>query len=82
MQQPEDLRHFEDVPLVLEARVPCQALSIRDLMSMEPGSVVRTTRAAGESVDITVSDQNVAQGELIVIENRLAIRLSDLTEKK
>ena len=82
MNNGDDIRHFEDVPLLLEARVPCEALSIATLLALEPGQVVRTKRAAGDSVDVSVSDQCVATAELIVIENRLAIRVSDFSEKK
>ena len=82
MQSTDDVRHFEDVPLLLEARVPCEYMSIASLMSLAPGAIIRTPRAAGESVDINVSDQSVAVAELIVVENRLAVRLSDFTEKK
>jgi flagellar motor switch protein FliN len=82
MQTAEDIRHFEDVPLLLEARVPCESLAIGSLMALAPGMIVHTSRAAGESVDVSVSDQSVASAELIVIENRLAVRLSDFSEKK
>ena len=82
MQNADDIRQFEDVPLMLGARVPCDSLSIGSLMSLEPGMVIRTPRAAGESVDVSVSDQSIGLAELIVIENRLAVRISDFTEKK
>jgi flagellar motor switch/type III secretory pathway protein FliN len=82
VQPTDDLRLVEDLPLLLDARIPCNPMSIRALSSMEPGTIITTSRAAGESVDISVSDQSIGWAELIVIENRLAIRLSDLTEKK
>ena len=82
MSPADDIRHFEDVPLMVEVRVPCETLSISALLALEPGTVVRTKRAAGESVDISVSDQCIASAELVVIENTLAIRLSDFSEKK
>ena len=78
----DEVRPFEDVPLTLEARVICEPLSISTLLSLEPGTLVRTRRAAGDSVDVSVSDQCIGSAELIVIENRLAIRISDFSEKK
>jgi flagellar motor switch/type III secretory pathway protein FliN len=78
----DEIRFFEDVPLMLQARIPGEALSIETLMSLSPGTIIHTFRAAGENVDISVSDQPLAAAELIVIENRLAVRLSDFTEKK
>ncbi|HYO84252.1 MAG TPA: FliM/FliN family flagellar motor switch protein [Bryobacteraceae bacterium] len=73
---------FGEVPIQVSARVPCGRLPVSELLAMEPGSIVFTERAAGDSVDILVADQVVAQAELIVIENRFAVRLSDFTERK
>jgi flagellar motor switch protein FliN/FliY len=77
-----ELRLFGDVPLQLSARVPCGRVPVSELLAIEPGSVLMTERAAGDSVDVVVSEQVVAQGELIVIDNRFAVRLSDFTERK
>ncbi len=77
----EGLAHLSDVPLVLEARIPCVRLTVEQVLALESGSVVVTNRAAGESVDISVSGQELTQGELMVIDNMLAARLSDFGEK-
>jgi flagellar motor switch protein FliN len=78
----ESVHHLHDIPLALEARVPCRDLSISELLALEPGTIVCTARAAGDSVDVSVGDQCIGSAELIVIENRLAIRLSDFSERK
>jgi flagellar motor switch protein FliN/FliY len=77
----EELAHLSDVPLLLEARIPCVRLTVEQILALDAGSVVVTERAAGESVEVIVSGQPVAQGELIVIDNTLAARLSDFGEK-
>jgi flagellar motor switch protein FliN/FliY len=77
----DELAHLNDVPLFLTATIPCDHLTVRELLALEPGSIVSTDRAAGESVDISVGGHTVAVGELIVIENSLAARLSDFGEK-
>lgn len=75
------LAHLSDVPLLLEARIPCVKMTVEEILALDGGTVIRTARAAGESVDISVSGQLVSQGELIVIDNMLAARLSDFGEK-
>ncbi|MBC7928813.1 MAG: FliM/FliN family flagellar motor switch protein [Bryobacteraceae bacterium] len=77
----EELAHLANVPLRLEATVPCTRLTVGEILALTEGSVVTTDRAAGESVDFHVSGQLIAQGELIVIDNSLAARLSDFGEK-
>jgi flagellar motor switch protein FliN len=76
-----ELAHLADVQLLLEARIPCVRMTVEEVLALETGSVIRTARAAGESVDVSVSGQSIAQGELIVIDNMLAARLSDFGEK-
>jgi flagellar motor switch protein FliN len=76
-----ELGHLSNVPLLLEARIPCVKMTVEEILALESGTVIRTGRAAGESVDVSVSGQPVSQGELIVIENMLAARLSDFGEK-
>lgn len=76
-----ELAHLSDVPLLLEARIPCSPLSVGQILALEEGAVVTTNRAAGESVDISIGGKIIAQGELIVIDNTLAARLSDFGEK-
>ncbi|MDZ4796856.1 MAG: FliM/FliN family flagellar motor switch protein [Bryobacteraceae bacterium] len=77
----QELAHLSNVPLLLEARIPCVKLTVEEILGLEAGTVLRTCRAAGESVDVSVSGQPISQGELIVIDNMLAARLSDFGEK-
>ncbi len=70
----------EDIPLQIRALIPCSSLTIGELLSLDAGAIIRTSRAAGDNVDILVSRHNVAQAELIVIENTLAVRLSEMPE--
>jgi flagellar motor switch protein FliN len=68
------------IPLVLRAMLPCRQLTIGDLLALEKGAVIETTRPAGDNVDVAISDRTVAQAELIVINSTLTIRLSEFTE--
>lgn len=77
----EELAHLHDVPLLLQATVPCLSMTVADLLTLDAGSILSTDRAAGESVDINVGGKPLGQGELIVIENILAARLSDFGER-
>jgi flagellar motor switch protein FliN len=72
---------LKDIPLKVEAQIRCFNLSLEDLIGLAPGSIIKSRRAAGDSVDIRVVGQLVCQGEVIVIDNRLAVRLSDFEER-
>ena len=74
------MQQLDDIPLVLRAVLPCRDLTIAELLALDEGTVVRTTRAAGDNVDLRVADKRIADVELIVIENRLALRISEFSE--
>jgi flagellar motor switch protein FliN/FliY len=73
-------QHLDDIPLVLQAVLPCRDLTIGDLLALDTGTVVRTARAAGENVNLLIGGKLIADVELIVIENRLALRISEFSE--
>lgn len=72
---------MSDVPLPIEAQIRCLSLTLEQMFQMEPGMLIKSRRAAGDSVDIRVGGHMVCQGEIIVIDNRLAVRLSDFEER-
>jgi flagellar motor switch protein FliN/FliY len=73
-----ELKHLGDIRFILEATLECCAMTVDELLGLHPGSVIRTRSAAGDNVDVRVGGELIGQGEIIVVENRLAVRLSDL----
>jgi len=55
--------------------------SIRDILSLGPGSVLELDRLAGESVDIMVNNRLVAKGEIVVIGENFGVRITELIQK-
>ena len=74
------MRQLDDIPLVLRAVLPCRNLTIGELLALDVGTVVRTARAAGDNVDLCVGGKHIADVEFIVIENTLALRISEFSE--
>jgi flagellar motor switch/type III secretory pathway protein FliN len=68
------------IPLQLRAILPCRRLTVGDVLALEAGAILPTGRAAGDNVDVHISDQSIAQAELIVTNNTLAVRISEFTE--
>ncbi len=67
---------IENVPVNLTIEVGRATLKIRDLMRLTQGSVVELDRLAGEPLDILVNDTVVAQGEVVLVNDRYGIRLT------
>lgn len=67
-----------DVPVTLAMEVGRTHISIRNLLQLNQGSVVELDRAAGEPLDVFVNSTLVAHGEVVVINEKFGIRLTDV----
>ncbi len=67
-----------DVPVTLSMEVGRTRLPIRSLLQLNQGSVVELDRAAGEPLDVFVNGTLVAHGEVVVVNEKFGIRLTDV----
>jgi flagellar motor switch protein FliN/FliY len=67
-----------DVPVTLSMEVGRTRIPIRNLLQLNQGSVVELDRAAGEPLDVYVNGTLVAHGEVVVVNDKFGIRLTDV----
>ncbi len=67
-----------DIPLRLSMEVGNTKISIRKLLQLNKGSIVELTRTAGEPLDVLVNGTLVAQGEVVVVNDKFGVRLLDV----
>ena len=67
-----------DVPVTLSLVVGHARIPIRNLLQLNQGSVVELDRAAGEPLDVFVNGTLVAHGEVVVVNEKFGIRLTDV----
>jgi flagellar motor switch protein FliN/FliY len=67
-----------DVPLSLTVELGRTKKTIREILSLGPGSVVELEKLAGETVDILVGGKLIAKGEVVVIDENFAVRITDI----
>jgi flagellar motor switch protein FliN/FliY len=67
-----------DVPVTLSLEVGRSRLPIRSLLQLNQGSVVELERAAGDPLDVFVNGTLVAHGEVVVVNEKFGIRLTDV----
>jgi flagellar motor switch protein FliN/FliY len=78
---PDPLRehaHLADIPLRMEALLDRVTMNMRAVASLQKGSVLTLTRSAGDNVDLWVGGVKLASGEIVVIEDTLGVRITDL----
>lgn len=67
-----------DIPVRLSMEVGNTNITIRKLLQLSKGSVVELTRTAGEPLDVMVNGTLVAQGEVVVVNDKFGVRLLDV----
>lgn len=73
-----NLESILDVPVTLAMEVGRTQISIRNLLQLNQGSVVELDRAAGDPLDVFVNGTLVAHGEVVVVNEKFGIRLTDV----
>ncbi len=67
---------LQNIPVTLSVEVGRATIKIRDLMRLTQGSVVELDRIAGEPLNLLVNNTVVAQGEVVLVNERYGIRLT------
>jgi flagellar motor switch protein FliN/FliY len=67
-----------DVPVTLSIEVGRTRIPIRNLLQLNQGSVVELERAAGEPLDVYINGTLIAHGEVVVVNEKFGIRLTDV----
>lgn len=73
-----DLDVLLDIPVTLALEIGRAKVSIRNLLSYTQGSVIEMDRLAGEPLDLLVNGTLIAHGEVVVINDKFGVRLTDV----
>ncbi len=66
-----------DVPLPIEVELDRKVLSVRGILALNAGSVLKLSRSAGENIDIRIGGSLVGFGEIVILEDSTGVRITD-----
>jgi flagellar motor switch protein FliN len=69
---------FLDLPLPLSVELGRTQITIREILDLAPSSIVKLSRSTGEGVDIRAGNRSLLRGEIVVIEDRAGVRVSEI----
>ena len=81
-EEPQNLDMILDLPLEVSVRLGQTRILIRELLQLDKNSVLELDQGADEALDIVVNDSVLARGEVVDIEGRLGIRITDIVSRK
>jgi flagellar motor switch protein FliN/FliY len=70
-----------DVPLKVSVELGRTKMLVNDLLQLGQGSVIELDKIAGEPMEILVNDKLVAMGEVVVVNERFGVRLTDVASQ-
>lgn len=73
-----DLELLNNIPVSISVEVGRASLKIKDLMRLSQGAVIELERLAGEPLDLLVNNTLVAQGEVVLVNDRYGVRLTSV----
>jgi len=76
--QEMNLNLILEVMVTLSLEVGRVQMSVRDLLQLAPGAIVELNRLANEPLDVLVNGVRIARGELVVVDEKFGIRLTDV----
>jgi flagellar motor switch protein FliN/FliY len=82
---PGDQRSIDfllDVPLALTVELGRTKMIVNDLLQLGQGSVVELTKIVGEPLEVMVNEKLIAGGEVVVLNDKFAVRLTDIISPK
>jgi flagellar motor switch protein FliN/FliY len=77
----EEISHWANVPVYVDIELDRKIMTARAILALEPGSVVKLPRSAGENIDILVGGSLIGSGEIVIIEETVGIRITDFVEE-
>ena len=74
------LKAVYDIPVQVSAVLGKARMPVSELLQLKRGAVVELDRKVGESVEIYVNDRLVARGEVVVVEDRLGVTMTEILQ--
>jgi flagellar motor switch protein FliN/FliY len=73
-----DLEAVFDVPVQVSAVLGRTRMEVGDLLNLAPGAVLELDRRVGEAIDIYVNNRLVARGEVVLVEEKLGVTMTEI----
>ncbi len=77
----EEIGHLADVPVSVDVELARRIMSVREILALAQGSIIKMPRSAGENIDILIGGARLGSGEIVIIEEAVGVRITDFSEE-
>ena len=78
----EQISHLADLPVTVDIELDRRVMTMREVLELGAGSVIKMSRSAGENIDVMVGGALVGTGEIVIIEDTVGIRITDFSSEE
>ena len=76
----EEIAALADIRMDVEVELDRTVMAVRDILALEKGGVIAMQRSAGETIDIRIGGAVIGSGEIVILEDKVAVRITDFKE--
>jgi len=73
----EEIHHLTDISVVLEVELDRKKMTVREILQLDQGSVIKMVRSAGENIDLLYGGALIGSGEIVIMEETVGVRITD-----
>jgi len=73
----EEISAVADIKMGIEVELDRTIMAVRDILALERGSVIAMERSAGETIDIRIGGTVIGSGEIVILDDTVAVRITD-----
>jgi flagellar motor switch protein FliN/FliY len=78
----EQIAKVADIPIQITTELDRKILTVRQVLELEGGCVIRLTRSAGENMDVLAGGVPLGYGEIVIIEDTVGVRIADFVSEE
>jgi flagellar motor switch protein FliN/FliY len=71
-----------DIPVQIETELDRKIMTVRQLLELEKGCIVKMMRSAGENIDVLAGGALLGYGEIVIIEDTVGVRITDFISEE
>jgi flagellar motor switch protein FliN/FliY len=76
----QEIQNVADIPIEVEIELARKTVPLREILALNPGSVIKLPRSAGENIDIIAGKVLIGSGEIVIIEDTVGVRITDFRD--
>ncbi len=77
----EEIAHIADIPATIDIELDRVTMTVREVLALDAGSIIKTKRAAGDNVTISFGGAAIGAGEIVIMDESVGVRITNFQEE-